>query len=137
MKEAFGFFIVDAVCGHVGDGNCVIKSFAVEASSAKEAAARGRTFPRVKHHYKYAIQSVRKVSFEAYLAQRLKNEFDPYLNAVNRSEQRRFCNDLDVFRLEDLGGIDVYKRNSKVGYKKYINNYVSDNSELEEFRYVS
>lgn len=130
-------FIVDAVCGHVGNGNYVIKSFAIEAENAKEAAAKGKTIPRVKHHYKYVIQNVRDVSFEEYLIQRLKNEFDLYFHVGNSSEQKRLCNDLDVFRLEDLGGITPYKRSSKVGYKKYINNYVADNSELEEFKYVS
>lgn len=137
MKNDFRFYIVDAVCGHVGNSKYVIKSFVIEAKNAKEAAAIGRGIPRVKHHYKYAIQSVREVSFEEYLIQRLKNEFDPYLNVSNRSEQRRFCNDLEIHQLEDLGGINLYKRNSKVGPKKYINNYVMDKTELEEYRYVS
>lgn len=136
MKENSGFFIVDAVCGHVGDGNYVIKSFVVEAMNAKEAAAKGKIIPRVKHHYKYAIQDVREVSFEEFLIQKLKNEFDPYLHVSNRSDQKRFCRDLEVFSLVDLGGINTYKRNTKVGYKKYINNYVMDKTELEDYRYV-
>ena len=137
MKEYSGFYIVDAVCGHVGNGNYVIKSFEVEAKNAKEAAAKGKIIPRVKHHYKYAIQDVREVSFEEFLIQKLKNEFDPFLHVSNRSDQKRFCRDLAVYRLEDLGGINTYKRNTKVGYKKYINNYVMDRTDLEDFKYVS
>lgn len=137
MKENLGFYIVDAVCGHVGIGNYVIKSFVVEALDAKEAAAKGRGIPRVKHHYKYAIQSVRKVSLEEYLIQKLKNEFDPYLHVSNRSDQKRFCTDLEVYRLEDLGGINIFSQNSKVSRRKYVNHYVMDKSELEEFKYVS
>ncbi len=137
MKQnSYGFYIVDAVCGHVGNGNYVIRSFCVEANDAKEAASIARNIPRVKHHYKYAIQSVREVSFENYLVQRLKNEFDPYLHVSNSSEQRNYCNDLEVLRLEDLGGIKTSKGKPKVGHKKYVNNYVLDLSDLDEIRYV-
>ena len=137
MKRDFKFYIVDAVCGHVGRKNYVIKSFCVEAMDAKEAATRGRSIPRVKHDYKYAIQNVREVSLQAYVIQKLKNEFDPYMHVTNRADQDRYCEDLEVARLEDLDGNKVYKRTSKVGRKKYVNNYLPDDSDMEEYKYVS
>lgn len=137
MRKDFKFFIVDAVCGHVGRGNYVIKSFAVEAEDAKDAAVRSRIIPRVKHHYKYAIQNVREVSLQDYVIQRLKNEFDPYFQVTSRTDQKKYCSDLEVARLEDLGGLNLYRRNSRVGRKKYVNNYLPDVSEIEEYKYVS
>ena len=137
MRKDFKFYIVDAVCGHVGRGNYVIKSFAVEAENAKDAAVRSRIIPRVKHHYKYAIKNVREVSLQDYVIQRLKNEFDPYFQVTSRTDQKKYCNDLEVSRLEDLGGLNLYRRNSRVGRKKYVNNYLPDVSEIEEYKYVS
>ena len=87
MKDYSEFYIVDAVCGHVGRENAVIKHFVVRSANAKEAAAFVRTLPRVKHDYKFAIRNVQLVSFEDYLIQYLKNQFDPYLNANNIQEQ--------------------------------------------------
>lgn len=55
------YFIVDAICGHVGRNNGIVKSFPVAAENAKHAAAVTRKFPRVKHDYKYVIQNVREV----------------------------------------------------------------------------
>lgn len=137
MRKDFKFYIVDAVCGHVGRGNYVIKSFAVEAEDAKDAAVRSRIIPRVKHHYKYAIQNVREVSLEDFVIQKLKNEFDPYFKVTSRADQKKYCRDLEVARLEDLGGLNLYRRNSRVGRKKYVNNYLPDISEIEEYKYVS
>ncbi len=137
MERNFKFYIVDAVCGHVGRGNYVIKSFAIEATNAKEAATRGRNIPRVKHDYKYAIQNVREVSLQSYVIQKLKNQFDPYMQVTNRADQDRYCEDLEVARLEDLGGIKITRSKPKVGHKKYINNYVMDLSDLNEIKYVS
>ena len=137
MKRDFKFYIVDAVCGHVGRGNYVLKSLCIEARTAKEAAEKGRNTPRVKHHYKYAIQNVSEVPFEKFLVQKLKNTFDPYLHVTNSTEQRMYCNDMEILRLEDLGGIKMAKSKPKVGHKKYVNNYVMDLSDLNEIKYVS
>lgn len=136
MERDNKFYIVDTVCGHVGKGRCVIKSFAIEAENAKEAAAIGRFIPRVKHHYKYAIQNVHEVSLEKYVIQKLFNEFDPYLHVSNRSNQTMLCEDLEILNLSDLREETDYKRSSKVGRKKYINNYMMDASDINEYRYA-
>lgn len=137
MKDYSEFYIVDAVCGHVGRGNAVIKHFAVRSANAKEAAAFVRTLPRVKHDYKFAIRNVRLVSFEDYLIQYLKNQFDPYLNANNIQEQRTDCDGIEVLKMADLENSKSYRRKTKVGHKRYLNNYVFDESELTDYRYVS
>ena len=119
-------YIVEAVCGHVGREYAVIKNFAIMACSSKEAAAVCREIPRVKHHFKYAIRSVRRVTFEEYLIQRLKNAFDPYLNSSNIQEQNSVMDHIDLVSMEDLGKTDGYKKKTKVSHKKYINNYLAD-----------
>ena len=55
MSVRMGMYEVCAKCGHVGRYNYVDKIFAVKASSGKEAAAKVRNFPRVKHDHKDAI----------------------------------------------------------------------------------
>lgn len=137
MEDYSEFYIVDAVCGHVGRENAVIKHFAVRSANAKEAAAFVRTLPRVKHDYKFAIRNVRLVSFEDYLIQYLKNQFDPYLNANNIQEQRTDCDSIEVLKMSDLEYFKSYRRKTKVGHKRYFNNYVFDKSELIDYRYVS
>ena len=137
MQNNYGFYIVDAVCGHVGVGNYVIKSFCVEAKNAKDAAAKGRRIPRVKHHYKYAIQNVREVTFEKFLVQKLKNAFDPFFQVSNSTEQRMYCDDLEILPLDNLDGTKFSRGKAKVGYKKYVNNYMPDCSDLEEYKYIS
>lgn len=96
------YYIVDAVCGHVGKNNGIIKSYAVHADDGKQAAAKARQIPRVKHDYKYAIRNVREVSFSEFILQIMINDKDPYLHVRNRQEQRLFCESLNVFSMEDL-----------------------------------
>ena len=136
MERAFQFFIVDAVCGHVGRENGIVKSFAITAGSRKEAAAVCRDMPRVKHHFKYAIRNVRQVSLEEYVIQYTKNAFDPYLTSSNIQEQNLSYDLADVVSMEELGKTEKYKKTSKVSYKKYVNNYLYDYS-LDDFSFAS
>lgn len=124
MKSDLQFYIVDAVCGHVGRENAVIKSFAIIAGNPKEAAAVCRNMPRVKHHFKFAIQNVRKVSLEQYVIQRTWNSFDPYLTATNIQEQILISEGLQLISMEALGKTESYKKTKKVSKKCYINNYL-------------
>ena len=94
------YFIVDAICGHVGKNNGIIKSFPIAAENAKHAAAIARNLPRVKHDYKHAIQSVREVSKEEFLRQKKINNEDPYLLAKSKYEQDLTCFSLDIFEME-------------------------------------
>ena len=53
------FFEVQAKCGHVGRNNYIVKKFYVKAESAKEAAKVIRSAPRVKHHQKEMLGTVK------------------------------------------------------------------------------
>ena len=92
-----GMYEVCAKCGHVGRNNYVDKIFAVEASSGKEAAAKVRSFPRVKHDHKDAIRYVESIDATRYAEIVSGNHLDPFFLCHNVQEQRRMCNmDLDI-----------------------------------------
>ena len=110
------YFIVDAICGHVGRNNGIVKSFPVTAKNAKHAAAVTRKFPRVKHDYKYAIQSVREVTKEEYLKQQEINKEDPYLLSKSKYEQNLNYNNLSIFPMDEI--IERKRKKHPPRYKK-------------------
>lgn len=124
------YYIVKAVCGHVGRGRAVDKDFAVCAASGKEAASIARAIPRVKHDMKYAIKSVLKVEYKDYLNQRFLNNCDPYFKCLNRREQDDLCPTLNVYSLREE---DEQNYGRKVSKKAYVNNYCFRNDYMEEF----
>lgn len=83
------YFQVEAKCGHVGKNMCILVPFACIARDGKEAAARVRFFPRVKHHHKDAIRNVREISFAEFVKLRSENDADPFLHCKNPQEQRK------------------------------------------------
>lgn len=114
------YFIVKAVCGHVGRGWAVDKDFPICASSGKEAASKVRLYPRVKHDMKYAIKSVTKVGYEEYMNQIVVNNNDPYMHCMNKQEQESLCTVLDVYSIKKK---NEQKSGRKISKKAYINNY--------------
>ena len=73
-------YIVSTKCGHVGNNKYIVIDFAVSAKSAKEAAGIARNIPRVKHHWKNAIEEVREVTPEEYYNQiNINKEAKPIL----------------------------------------------------------
>ena len=87
---------VIAKCGHVGKGHYIIKEFYVMAGDGKEAALKVRWFPRVKHHWKNAIEKVCKITKEEYDLGLLKTQQDMYFHVRNSTEQRIYVSmDLD------------------------------------------
>ena len=87
-----GMYEVCAKCGHVGRYNYVDKTFAVIASSGKEAAAIVRDYPRVKHNHKDAIRYVEPIDSTRYAEIIAANAQDPYFFCHSVQEQRRMCN---------------------------------------------
>ena len=75
------YYLVTAMCGHVGKKHYVPVNFAVEAPNPLEAMEFTRRIPRVKHGRKDAILEIKPISYEAYLEQRKANREDPYLQA--------------------------------------------------------
>ena len=94
MKKMFE---VEAKCGHVGRKYYTIKSFPVRATSAKEAAAIVRTWPRVKHHQKDAILSVKEITLERYEEIVALNHEDPYFVCTNVQEHRQTVTECDIY----------------------------------------
>lgn len=82
------YYKVDAKCGHVRRRHYIIKAFYVKAENGKEAAAKVRMFPRVKHHWKDAIVSVCKISYEEYISGQAAVNDDLYFKVTNSSDQR-------------------------------------------------
>lgn len=120
------YYIVKAVCGHVGRGWAIDKDFAICAGSGKEAASKVRAYPRVKHDLKYAIKSVTKVDYDEYINQISLNNEDQYMHCINKQEQDSLCPSLDIYSIRN--GEDE-KSGRKISKKAYINRYCyhSDN----------
>lgn len=81
---------VVAKCGHVGRNRYIVKSFYVVANDGKEAAAKVRWFPRVKHHWKDAIELVCEIDRQEYINGKREISEDKYFQVKNSSEQRAF-----------------------------------------------
>ena len=84
------YYKVIAKCGHVGKGHYIVKDIYVMANDGKEAALKGRWVPRVKHHWKDAIEAVYKITEQEYCLGKRKNKQDRYFQVKNSTEQRIF-----------------------------------------------
>jgi len=87
-------YIVSTKCGHVGSNKYIVIDFAVSAVNAKVAARIARNIPRVKHHWKNAIEQVREVTPEEYYNQIKINSEDEYLKSQCIQDQRKNCEDI-------------------------------------------
>ena len=88
-------YAVTAQFGHVGRGKYIPKTIPVYAENGREAAEKVRWMPRVKHHRKDAILSVKKITREEYLDLKEKNKKDPYFKVDSKQEQRKLCVNID------------------------------------------
>lgn len=95
MEQTSKFYAVKAKCGHVGRNNYLPITFGIKAYSGKEAAEKVRYMPRVKHHHKDAILSVREINYEEFLAIIQMNNEDSYLKVTSKQDQNLYCLDLD------------------------------------------
>ncbi len=136
------YYLVDAVCGHIGKNNGIVKCFPIKANTAKEAALICRNEPRVKHHLKSGIRSVEEVSIEDYRTQRDKNRTDPFFFSTCRRESYSLGMDYDsVFSMEDFSDSDMKRKQNtqepaerrKISQKKYMNHY-QDNNYKDDYK---
>ncbi len=88
------FFKVDAKCGHVGKHRFFKGEFYVKAENGKEAAARARLCPRVKHDHPDAILDVIRITEEEYKEGMLKSQSNPYYFCKNKQEQKAIMNEI-------------------------------------------
>ena len=99
-------------CGHVGINNCINIWLPIEATNRKDAAAKARWMPRVKHHHKDAILNVSEISKEEYYELIEINNNDPYLNCHSKQDQN-CIDDLYTRIIEDTYNSSKNKKNDK------------------------
>ena len=114
------YFEVIAKCGHVEKNYCVFVNFACVAENGKEAAAKVREYPRVKHDRKDAIRCVKEITFEEFVTLRAENDADPYLHCKNRQEQRNIPGFEERIK-PDIREEQIKKKRSPIGYIKMMN----------------
>ena len=85
------YFAVTTRCGHVRKGKYIEVTFAIMAESGKDAAAIGRSMPRVKRDNPMAIINVNELSYDDYLNLLEDNKNNPYLKCKSRQEQNMYC----------------------------------------------
>lgn len=108
------------------------KAFRLQLRMQNMQQLSTRKFPRVKHDYKYAIQSVREVTKEEYFKQKEINKEDPYLMSKSKYEQNLNCDNLSVFPMNDI--IEKTRKKHPPRYKKGRKRF---NDELLEYEMES
>ena len=119
------YFKVEAKCGHVGRGKCILITFATMAENGKEAAAKVRNIPRVKHGHKDAIRSVKKIEFEEFVEIEARNSIDPYLHCKNIQEQRKIP-DFEARVIDDECEIRMKKKEDKNFHRRLLELAIND-----------
>ena len=109
------YYKVIAKCGHVGKGRYIVKDIYVMADDGKEAALKGRWFPRVKHHWKNAIEAVYKITEEEYYLGKTKTKQDKYFQVKNSTEQRCFV-DIDPDEVQEREMLENKKKDKGFAY---------------------
>lgn len=104
---------VKCKCGHVGRNKYIVISFPVLAENGKDAARKARNFPRVKHHNKEAIISVKKITEEEYEQLQNKNAKDGYLKCKNIQDQRKLDISNRVIKEKENAKFILYEEERK------------------------
>ncbi len=113
------YYAVTAKCGYV-KGKCyALIEFGVKAISAKEAAEKARSIPRVKHNHRDAIYRVREITYKEFLEINKRNKQDLYLQVHSKSKQiiyfltipKRIANERNyIYKNEWIERIEFRKR---------------------------
>lgn len=116
------YYLVQAKCGHVGNGKYIIKTFPIKATSKSEAASIIRNYKRVKKHLKDLIVDVLEVTLEDYLTQKEANYADIYLHSHTKNEIYQILlsdqiHYLDIDRKEYKSTREFETRKEKLLYK--------------------
>ena len=108
------YWKVEAKCGHVRRSRYIIKTFYVYAEDGREAADIVRWKPRVKHHDKEAIRSVKEITHEEYLVGLKSHYDDPFFRSHSKQEQNAKCIGIDYETYyEDKPIINKKKTNTR------------------------
>ena len=124
------YYRVEAKCGHVKKRHYIIKAFYVKADDGKEAAAKVRLFPRVKHNWKDAINAVCKISHEEYIAGHVDTDNDLYFKVTNSTEQR-FCQCVNYDEIHERELPEKRQREKKTKYYIKMKKIVSRDVKIQ------
>lgn len=124
------YYRVEAKCGHVKKGHYIIKAFYVKADDGREAAEKVRLFPRVKHNWKDAINTVCKISHEEYIAGRVDTDNDLYFKVTNSTEQR-FCQCVNYDEVHERELPEKRQREKKTKYYIKMKKIVSRDVKIQ------
>lgn len=111
------YWKVEARCGHIRKNKYIVKTFYIKAECGEEAAEITRWKPRVKHHHKKAIISVKEIDRETYLAGIKTNKNDPYFQATCKQDQKASCIGIDY---ESFYEEEVIQYKKKTNIKQYL-----------------
>lgn len=110
MNMQKNYYKVVAKCGHVGKRYYFEGEFYVIAENGREAAAKARYFPRVKHDHKDAILSVTPISYEEFIKGRLSGHKNPYYSCLCKQEQELFWDEIEQYVYIDLTRIEMEEK---------------------------
>lgn len=114
------YYAVTTKCGHVGRNKFIVKTFAISAEDGKEAAEIARWIPRVKHHDKYCVLDVKKISYEAFKLLVEKNNNDNYFKCSSIQEQDKLCPEIYKEAQYTNNDNDKYKKDRRDRVNKNI-----------------
>lgn len=121
------YFLVTAKCGHVGNDKYYEGIFPVISTSAKEAARKAKSYPRVKTDHKDVILKVEEIHEEEYhYYLELYNE-QVYFTCSSKKEQKEHWAEIEPYvknetdrQMARLAERNEYYRKDK--HKKGIRN---------------
>ena len=117
------FYEVSTMFGHVGIKKYVLKTLFIRAANKKIASDIARATPRVKHHNRNVINSIKEIGEQEYWAGRIANSLDPYFHCKCKRDQIINCPDL-------IDEIHVIKEPEHF-YSHYRKNAISKEREKE------
>jgi len=112
MENKTKYYICKCVAGHVGIHSYLPISIPIKANSAKEAADKAKTKPRVKKNRKGVVLETREVTYTEFLRQYAINDENPYFKCHSIQEQRQLCNLDGMLEYDDYYDAKTYN-NSK------------------------
>lgn len=116
------YFAVTCKCGHVGRDHYIPITFAIVASSKKDASEKASQLPRVKKNHRYRILSNKEIDYQTFLKLKAENEKDPYLHIKTKSQQRLIKAEIDKRTVEEdliKNGKRIIKSERKYGKKHH------------------
>ncbi len=109
------FFEVLTMFGHVGNGRFILLPLYIKAINKKEASVLAINTPRVKHHNKHVINSIKEITEEDYYIGCILNALNPYYECKSKREQLIRC----PFIEDSVQKFDIKIEYRPSHYRKY------------------